>query len=1024
MSSSPRSTRSSRGGGNSCRENARYACNYGNIRAGKCPGYKVRTRNTKTTPAARNWRRNQNPPIPEPPQNAKYYLEWQGKAGAPAPPVRGFWYTGQGQLVGANPDKLQEWNGERCLPHSQQGAVLAAFRNHDSNQLCDVYALQGREQKGCVATQGPTRGVYRKTKNTARERRYRRHRYRGAQREEGPVLPPRHQRPAAVPALPPAMDANGDGVPDEEWFAQAEANVQEFMEDAAQGEVREEALQQVEEDIKDLGEIDPAAAVVLGDALADAVDEASPIQEQREEEERGLPPVPPPPKALYQEMPKVDDEIYNVHLDVTQKFGDKGAFKDFLRPIKKNIPGHRRVWVYENKHFKIVKVKKQTDEGEKWITGLKYVGDTPIAKGKPLFLPYTGKPLPAGANPKDVTYVLTVKTPGGRKRKIDANPELALAKNKEETPWVIGLSAFANEPSPGELPNAQFEDWKGAAGLVAIRKIKRGDEILVCYGSNYNRNYSTPCGWDEVWEDILNRGDTGRILFSDNGAGLPLGWPLRKKTLSAFAKEVSMQVCKRTDAAKVMWTYIRDELKNPNVKIAVWESPDGKTIRAMIISRPTNANQPDGPQHLSMMCAKRGYGRKLFNYWLKSNLRGRGQIELDALPNAIKFWHMRGFRVVKNCGDKEPKVLYDLLRDNRVINWKVVQDDTAEGRATLKQIWEHLHKHKDDPELKKFLLFKAKKLDAVRMIYCDKSYRGWVAEDIPPRSAISSPRRTPSPSERRRPPSHQRTPSPGERRSPKQRGKSPKQSKKGKKSATRRTSARRIEVPLARNSSKSIKQACLRGYELKRMIGEGGWGTVSKACLKDDCNYAVKLINLSTRNSSKDFKRESELGKKMSQAGLGPKFYDYWHCDDVGFIITDRWDSELSKSAVLSNKLLKKLWQQIEKMHSIGLVHGDLLPKNILVKLNKNQHITDITMADFGVMDTVNEWKKDVTRLKAFYKYYFETGLGEYFQDYNIGIKELVDNPLHLDYATLYHLSENARKKGKDNFWKSIESKL
>jgi tRNA A-37 threonylcarbamoyl transferase component Bud32 len=211
---------------------------------------------------------------------------------------------------------------------------------------------------------------------------------------------------------------------------------------------------------------------------------------------------------------------------------------------------------------------------------------------------------------------------------------------------------------------------------------------------------------------------------------------------------------------------------------------------------------------------------------------------------------------------------------------------------------------------------------------------------------------------------------------------------------------------------------------LKRIIGEGGWGTVSKACLKDNCNYAVKLIDLPTRNSWKDFKRESELAKRMSKAGLGPKFYDYWHCDHVGFIITDRWDSELSKSAVLSKKQLEKLWQQIEKIHSMGLVHGDLLPNNILVKVNKKNQITDITMSDFGVMDTVNEWKKDVTRLKAFYNYYVEKGLGKYFKDYKIGIKELAENPRHLDYATLYHLSENARRKGKGDFWKSIESKL
>ena len=130
-----------RGGGNSCRRNGRYACNYGNIQSAKCPGYIVGGR-------------------PAGAFNDDYVMNWKPKPGTPM----GQTYTHHGRIGTPNPDSLEDWNKTRCLPRNENGIIKVKNRqlreapeeDREGNEFCEEYRPSPqREQKGCVNRNRP-----------------------------------------------------------------------------------------------------------------------------------------------------------------------------------------------------------------------------------------------------------------------------------------------------------------------------------------------------------------------------------------------------------------------------------------------------------------------------------------------------------------------------------------------------------------------------------------------------------------------------------------------------------------------------------------------------------------------------------------------------------------------------------------------------------------------------------------------------------------------------------------------------
>jgi serine/threonine protein kinase len=223
----------------------------------------------------------------------------------------------------------------------------------------------------------------------------------------------------------------------------------------------------------------------------------------------------------------------------------------------------------------------------------------------------------------------------------------------------------------------------------------------------------------------------------------------------------------------------------------------------------------------------------------------------------------------------------------------------------------------------------------------------------------------------------------------------------------------------------TIETACLRGYEIKKILGSGNHGTVLLTCLDEQCIYAMKIIILpeirpECSESDKDTfdiylkkaQDEIEISKLFSAHGIGPRFIDAWICDNIVLIVSELWDDQLKPGICIEVHLLKKLTDQICKMHALGYVHGDIFEKNILVRYNERGELIDITLADFGTAQPIEEWKRVIfidpfgvkqSAARMYYNHHIKFRTN-YFPKNNITLQKVLDDPRYLDKNTIWSL--------------------
>lgn len=184
---------------------------------------------------------------------------------------------------------------------------------------------------------------------------------------------------------------------------------------------------------------------------------------------------------------------------------------------------------------------------------------------------------------------------------------------------------------------------------------------------------------------------------------------------------------------------------------------------------------------------------------------------------------------------------------------------------------------------------------------------------------------------------------------------------------------------------------CLEDYVLENVsIGKGAYGVVFLATdpTRPGMEFAIKFqLNgpiYDTANDGKlrQWNREMDMLHRMNARGIGPHLYASWRCTSVdkhnvihgiGVSVTDRWDGNLSRQAVLTEAQIAVLEAQMDTIHSMGLVHGDIFEKNVLVRYNvrgeRASGIAQLTLADFGLM---REREVFLTAQDSFLNYHLE----------------------------------------------------
>jgi hypothetical protein len=227
-----------------------------------------------------------------------------------------------------------------------------------------------------------------------------------------------------------------------------------------------------------------------------------------------------------------------------------------------------------------------------------------------------------------------------------------------------------------------------------------------------------------------------------------------------------------------------------------------------------------------------------------------------------------------------------------------------------------------------------------------------------------------------------------------------------------------------------------------------------------NCQYAMKTILINDiHDNYNSFKNESQIAKRASDKGYGPKiddnFADFNGCTDKentkGVIIMELYDGSLynliesipylnkkengskkgNANILLKNNIkngLIILIEKINKMHDDGIFHQDLYTKNCLYKKNKDNSY-DMTPMDFGVSISFGKSLSPLLRAVdyATLLYGINTGTGTYhfkipndFIEYIFDdILKNIDNPREKALDTLKiafkYCFSNTDSKFKDN---------
>ena len=137
-----------------------------------------------------------------------------------------------------------------------------------------------------------------------------------------------------------------------------------------------------------------------------------------------------------------------------------------------------------------------------------------------------------------------------------------------------------------------------------------------------------------------------------------------------------------------------------------------------------------------------------------------------------------------------------------------------------------------------------------------------------------------------------------------------------------------------------------RVYGTTNEIGRGSKGVVYETCEEDDCDFAAKIIH----PVSEKFFNEIICQIKVSEIGLAPMVQEIWKCKDTLLIIMNKLPKLTLQDYLENSKvsdrdkrsMVQKAFVIIDRIHEIGVLHGDCHMQNFIINGD------DMMMIDFG----------------------------------------------------------------------------
>src|SRR5439155_10972302 len=150
-----------------------------------------------------------------------------------------------------------------------------------------------------------------------------------------------------------------------------------------------------------------------------------------------------------------------------------------------------------------------------------------------------------------------------------------------------------------------------------------------------------------------------------------------------------------------------------------------------------------------------------------------------------------------------------------------------------------------------------------------------------------------------------------------------------------------------------------RRYEIMALLGEGGMGAVYKANDHElDRPVALKVIRPDlARNQSivERFKQELLLAREVTHKNV-IRIYDLGESEGLRFITMEFVEGEDLRSLLQRKKvsaeeaveIIQQVCRALEAAHTVGVIHRDLKPQNVMREKNGR-----ILVMDFGLARTL-----------------------------------------------------------------------
>jgi predicted Ser/Thr protein kinase len=154
-----------------------------------------------------------------------------------------------------------------------------------------------------------------------------------------------------------------------------------------------------------------------------------------------------------------------------------------------------------------------------------------------------------------------------------------------------------------------------------------------------------------------------------------------------------------------------------------------------------------------------------------------------------------------------------------------------------------------------------------------------------------------------------------------------------------------------------LKVALGRQYEITRLLGRGGMGAVYLAVEQSlDREVAIKVLppqQHATSESRERFRREARTAAKLSHPNIVP-LHTFGDVDGtlffvMGYVKGESLASMLRREGRLDSdrarRILIDIANALEYAHSLGIVHRDIKPDNVLIEEGSGRAV----LTDFGV---------------------------------------------------------------------------